>query len=60
MPGADIEVDGAFTGNTPSTISVTPGKRTIGVKKKGYTDWTHDMNVLGTGAKITANLETAS
>ena len=60
VPGADIEVDGAFMGNTPSTISVTPGKHTIGVKKKGYTDWTKDMNVVGNGAKITADLETAS
>ena len=60
VPGADIEVDGAFMGNTPSTITVTPGKHTIGVKKKGYADWTRDMNVVGTGAKVTANLEAGS
>ena len=40
VPGADIEIDGAFAGNTPSTLTVTPGQHTIAVKKKGYTDWT--------------------
>ena len=60
VPGADIEVDGAFVGNTPSTISVMPGKHTIGVKKKGYADWSREMNVLGSGAKITADMENAT
>jgi hypothetical protein len=36
----NIEIDGAFAGNTPSTLTVTPGQHTIAVKKKGYADWT--------------------
>ena len=56
-PGADIEVDGAFVGSTPSTVSVTPGQHTISVKKKGYADWSRSMNVSGTGVRLNAELE---
>ena len=56
-PGADIEVDGAFVGSTPSTVSVTPGQHTIAVKKKGYADWSRAMNVSGTGVRLNAELE---
>ena len=57
IPGADIEIDGAFAGNTPSTLSVPPGAHTIAVKKKGYTDWTRTMNVSGAAVHLTADLE---
>ena len=57
VPGADIEIDGAFAGNTPSTLTVTPGQHTIAVKKKGYTDWTRTMNVSGTAVHLNAELE---
>lgn len=56
-PGADIEVDGVFVGNTPSTISVSPGQHTLVVKKRGFTDWTRAMKVSGSGAKVVADLE---
>jgi hypothetical protein len=56
-PGADIEVDGAFVGNTPSTVSVTPGQHTIAVRKKGYADWTRTMNVSGSNIHLSADLE---
>lgn len=58
VPGADIEVDGAFAGNTPSTLTVTPGQHIIAVKKKGYTDWTRTMNVSGSAVHLNADLET--
>jgi len=28
-PGADIEVDGSFVGNTPSDVQVTEGDHTV-------------------------------
>lgn len=56
-PGADIEVDGNFMGNTPSTLSLTPGQHTITVKKKGMRDWTRAMNVAGSGVHLNAELE---
>src|SRR5208282_372396 len=46
-PGADIEVDGAFVGNTPSTVSVVPGNHQVAVKRKRFTDWTKTLNVTG-------------
>ena len=57
--GADIEIDGAFAGNTPSTLNVPAGQHTIAVKKKGYTDWTRTMNVSGTSVHLNATLEAA-
>lgn len=55
--GADIEVDGAFVGSTPSTVSVATGAHTIVVKKKGFADWSRTMNVSGTGVRLNAELE---
>jgi hypothetical protein len=55
--GADIEIDGAFVGNTPSTISAAPGSHKIVVKKKGFTDWTRTLNVTGGSIHLNAELE---
>jgi hypothetical protein len=59
-PGADIEVDGAFVGNTPSTVSIVPGSHRISVKKKSFTDWTKTLNVTGGSIHLNAELERAS
>jgi hypothetical protein len=59
-PGADIEVDGSFVGNTPSTVSVAPGSHQIAVKKKGFTDWTRTVNVTGGNVHLSAELEAAT
>jgi hypothetical protein len=48
-PNCDIEVDGNFVGNTPSTINLAPGKHEIVVKKTGYQDWSRNM-MVGSGA----------
>jgi hypothetical protein len=55
--GADIEIDGAFVGSTPSTITVSPGSHQIAVKKKGYADWTKTLNVTGGTIHLNAELE---
>jgi hypothetical protein len=55
--GADIEIDGAFVGNTPSTVSVTPGSHQIAVKKKGFSDWNKTLNVTGGAVHLNAELE---
>ena len=44
---ADIEIDGAFVGNTPSTVSVATGSHQVTVKKKGFGEWTKSINVTG-------------
>lgn len=55
--GADIEVDGEFVGNTPSTVTVTLGSHQITVKKKGFTDWSRKLNVTGGSIHLNAELE---
>lgn len=55
--GADIEIDGAFVGNTPSSIPVNPGSHQISVKKKGFSDWSKTMNVTGGAIHLNAELE---
>jgi hypothetical protein len=56
-PGADIEIDSAFVGNTPSTVSVAPGSHQITVKKKGFIDWAKTLNVTGGAIHLNAELE---
>jgi hypothetical protein len=56
-PGADIEIDGAFVGNTPSTINLALGSHDIAVKKKGFTDWSKKLNVTGGSIHLNAELE---
>jgi hypothetical protein len=55
--GADIEIDGAFVGNTPSTVNVTAGSHDVAVKKKGFSDWTKKLNVTGGSIHLSAELE---
>lgn len=55
--GADIEIDGAFVGNTPSTVSVASGSHHVIVKKKGFEDWTKALNVTGGTVHLNADLE---
>jgi PEGA domain len=59
-PGADIEIDGAFVGNTPSTVPVANGSHEITVKKKGFSDWTRKLSVTGGSIHLNAELDSAS
>lgn len=62
VANCDIEVDGSFVGNTPSQLSLSPGKHEITVKKKGYIAWTRTVMVSGSSIHLNAELdpETAS
>jgi hypothetical protein len=57
--GADIEVDGAYVGNSPSTISLSLGQHTIAVKKKGFKDWERKLQASTGSINVAANLEAA-
>jgi hypothetical protein len=59
-PGADIEIDGAFVGNTPSTVPVANGSHEVTVKKKGFADWTRKLSVTGGSIHLSADLDPAS
>jgi hypothetical protein len=55
-PGADIEVDGSFFGNTPSDVQINEGEHTITVKKTGFKDWERKLKVSG-GSSVHLNAE---
>jgi hypothetical protein len=56
-PGADIEIDGAFVGSTPSSITVSAGSHDVAIKKKGFLDWTKKLNVTGGTIHLSAELD---
>lgn len=58
--GADIYLDQNFIGNTPSTISVPPGKHSVSVRKAGFQDWVRDMNFSGGAITLNAVLDSGS
>lgn len=55
--GADIEIDGAFVGNTPSTVGVSAGQHEIAVKKSGFKPWDRKINVSSGQVNVNATLE---
>jgi hypothetical protein len=57
--GADIELDGTFVGNTPSTIGVAAGDHTIHVSKNGFKTWERQVKVTTGQIAISADLEPA-
>lgn len=58
--GADIEIDGNFVGNTPSTVAVSVGSHQVAVKKKGYADWTKTISVTAGTISLDATLDAAA
>ena len=55
MPdGADIMVDGKFSGNTPSTLHISAGDHKLTITSKGFQNWVRDIT-LSPGGTITVN-----
>lgn len=55
--GADIEIDGVFVGNTPSTIGVTSGQHDMVVRKSGFKPWERKIMVSSGRVKVNVELE---
>ncbi|HET7841565.1 MAG TPA: PEGA domain-containing protein, partial [Terriglobia bacterium] len=55
--GADIELDGNFAGNTPSTVGVKPGEHTVKVTRKGYKPWERKITTTSGTIKLSPELE---
>jgi PEGA domain-containing protein len=55
--GADIELDGTFVGNTPSSIGVSAGDHTIAINKHGFKLWQRKIKVSGGQISVAAELE---
>lgn len=59
-PGADVEIDGSFVGNTPSDVQVSDGDHTVTVKKAGFKSWERKLRVTaGSSVHLSAELEKA-
>ena len=59
VPGSDIEVDGAFIGSTPTTVSLTSGSHQISVRN-GNAVWQRNLQVnAGSTVSVNAQLEAA-
>jgi hypothetical protein len=54
-PNSEIELDGAFVGDTPSTLSLAPGDHTIAVTHKGFKRWERKMKA--TSGTVSLNVE---
>jgi hypothetical protein len=54
---ADIELDGNFVGNTPSTVETTPGDHLVVVKKSRYKAWERKLKITGGIINVSADLE---
>jgi hypothetical protein len=56
-PGADIEIDGAFVGSTPTTVSLSAGMHSISVRN-GTSQWQRQLQVRPGGTvNVNAQLE---
>ena len=53
VPAADIEVDGVFVGNAPTTVQLASGPHTV-IVRKGSRSWTRTLQVTA-GNVITLN-----
>jgi len=55
LPGADIEVDGNFVGNSPTSIQLPAGAHHLSVTQ-GTAVWQRDIQITGGTVTINANL----
>ncbi len=56
-PGADVEIDGAYVGSTPSNVHLEAGDHAIVIKKKGYQPWEKKIRVTQGEVTVSAELE---
>lgn len=55
--GADIELDGNFAGNTPSTMTLEGGQHSIKISKKGFQSWEKKLTITSGSIKLSPELE---
>jgi hypothetical protein len=58
--GAEIELDGSFVGNAPSSLSVAAGDHTLKLTKNGFTAWEKKIKTSSGKVNITAELQAAT
>ncbi|PSH04319.1 MAG: hypothetical protein CXZ00_08165 [Acidobacteria bacterium] len=55
--GAEIEIDGSFVGNTPSSMELTAGNHVIRIAKKGFLPYEKKLRVSSGKINLSAELE---
>lgn len=55
--GADIEIDGAFVGNTPSTVKLPLGDHVVAIKKNGFKTWERKIRTTAGDINLSPELE---
>jgi hypothetical protein len=55
--GADIEIDGIFAGQTPSSIPTLTGEHSIRIHKDGYEPWERKIKTVGGEVTVAADLK---
>jgi hypothetical protein len=58
--GAEIQIDNAFVGSTPSSVPVSLGAHAITVRKSGYAVWERTIQVNGGTVNVEADLGRAA
>jgi len=59
-PGAEIELNGKFAGDTPSILKANPGSHKLTIKRSGFKTWERELQVeAGASISINAELEKA-
>ena len=55
--GADVYVDGAFVGTTPSSLAIPPGEHTIAMRKQNFSTWQRKLQVSDGKRRVAGYLE---
>jgi len=55
--GAEVELDGRFMGNTPSTVGVPGGEHTVRISKRGYRSYERKVITVGGSVRLHADLQ---
>jgi hypothetical protein len=58
--GAEIEIDGAYSGSAPSTVTLAAGDHKIVAKKAGYQNWERQIHVSSGSVNVKAELQATS
>jgi PEGA domain len=56
-PGAEVQIDGVFVGNTPSTLGVSSGDHLVTVSKKGFKAWERKVKITTGKVELAAELD---
>lgn len=55
--GAEIEIDGAFVGNTPASVEVSPGDHILTISKTGFVSWERKLKAMPGHVSVSPELQ---